>query len=447
MSLVLSLALSSCQSIDWSGLRKGHADELTKELSAKTTSALSPEHPLTVMECVQIAQANNLDIRVAEIQSKLARLDRKAAFSAFLPVVDLQVQGTAMDKPPAVQFMGMSIQMTDQEVVKLAIQAQMPIFSPQAWLAHSARKKAEDLQRLVTERTRQLITLQVAAYFLGVKAQEAQAASLTQGVAEAELVLKEAEAFQREGLATASHVEEAKTLLIFRQTALTEARRSIRGMQSNLLQVMGLSPLASLSLTDPPHIELPEASLDDRALTALLQRPELGIADRVTEIRKDEVKIAIANFLPNVLGVGGLNYSSDSYLLYSTVWSAGISGVMTVFDGFANIWEYQAAKEKKKEAFVAREKTCMAVLLEVLQAQLNEESARDSLAVAEQALRAAETKVTEVKAQWEQGLIQGSDYLRVLSDRDTAGAQRSLANFRHQVTVVTLMDVMGEGKY
>jgi outer membrane protein TolC len=399
------------------------------------------------LECVQIAQANNLDIRVAEIQSKLARLDRKVAFSAFLPTLDAQFQSVTLDRAPKIEFMGMSFQMNDQETTELTIEAQMPIFLPQAWLAHSAVKKAEDVQRFVTERTRQLITLQTAAYFLGVKAQEATEASLTQSVAEAEAVLKEAEAFRREGLAIASQVEEAKTLLIFRQTALTEARRSIRRMQSHLLQVMGLSPLSSLSLSDPPHIELPEASLEDRALTALLQRPELGIADRVIEIRRDEAKIAVANFLPNIVGVGGMNYSTDSHLLYNAVWSAGIAGVMTVFDGFANVWKYQAAKEKKKEAFVERERTCIAILLEVLQAQLNEESARDSLAVAEQALTAAEAKATEVKAQWEQGWVQGSDYMRVLSGRDMARSQKSLANFQHQVTVVTLMDVMGEGRH
>ena len=205
-----------------------------------------------------------------------------------------------------------------------------------------------------------------------------------------------------------------------------------------------MSPFAKIELVqETPFLPSEQRSLPEDVLEALINRLELHIDDRTLEIRRQEIRNSIAAFLPQIIGIGSYEYSSDSFLKYSNIWSYGVSSVLSVFDGFRNVFGYRAAREREKEAFVRREQTCMMIMLEVLKARHRAEQVSGLLLVAEKNLEAAEESHREARAQWNEGLISLSDLLEVVTKRDQARFIMSMARFQQQVAMATLADVLG----
>jgi outer membrane protein TolC len=176
---------------------------------------------------------------------------------------------------------------------------------------------------------------------------------------------------------------------------------------------------------------------------ALLARPELRAADRAVDLRRDEVRMAVAAFLPDVFATLAGVSSSDSYLVHPDVYSLGLMGVMTVFDGFRNVGEYRAAKVREEAELLDRERTALAVILEVVEAHRQAAEAAADRRLAEAALRAAERKLKETESRFREGMARESDRLAAIAARDRARAGHRVASFRERVARATLRDVTG----
>jgi outer membrane protein TolC len=426
--------------------RVEHAGSFPNQLADRTVQTL-PDRPITLNECIDIALANNLDLQVLEIQKSLAALDRKIAFGNFLPSIDLQFSFSGTDRPQLRQAGDSLVQMSDQEVANLAINLQQPIFLPQAWYLYDMRRKGEDISELVLQRTRQQISLQVTTLYFACMALEKAEDYLETATKSAEALLMEVKAFEREGLAMPSQRQEVETLLLESRLSLKNIKRISTEYKANLLEVMGMSPFADIKLKpEMPFLPEQQKGLAEDVLEALINRLQLHIDDRTLEVRKQEIRNAIASFLPTIVGIGSFSHTSDSYLKYSNVWSYGVSAVLSVFDGFRNILGYRAAREREKAAFIEREQTCMMIMLEVLKARHRAERASDQLQVATMNSAAAEESFRESQAQWEEGFLQISEMLDAVNKRDQARFIATVAEYQQQVALATLSDVLGRTK-
>jgi len=441
--LLLAVCLVSCRQVDFGRMRREHARQFPAEMSDKTLAALSGGQPAGLADCVRIALANNLDVQTARIHERLAGLDRKIAFSNFLPHIDVGVTYTSADKQQAIRTGAGYSAMSDRSTTRAVISAQQSIFAPETWFLYDAFKKGEGISELVARRTRDLVRLQVASLYFACLSQEKAERVVEHSLEQARVLLKELDALHREGLAMSSQVKQVRTLVMSQKVALAENRRLQRETKSDLLEAMGLSPMGTIMLKAEAPLIVPEQGLPDQVLQAMLQRPELHIADRAIEIRKDETRIAIAQFLPKIMGFGDLVHTSDSFLKYSNTFTFGVSGVLSVFDGFANIYEYKAAKEQEKKAAISREQSCMRIMLEVIRARSNYEQAKDQQDVAKQELAASQALFEETEARWREGLLQASEKLGAVTRHTAARANVSIAEFRHQVAAATLLAVMG----
>ncbi len=426
--------------------RVEHAGSFPGQLIEKTVQNL-PDEPVTLSECIDIALANNLDLQALEIQKRLASLDRKIAFGNFFPNIGLRFSFSATDKPQLRQAGGSLVQMSDQELANLAIELQQPIFLPQAWYLYDIRRKGEDISNLVLQRTRQLISLQVTSLYFACLALEEAEGFLNIASNSTEVLLKETKAFEREGLVLPSERKEVETLFLETRVSLNNIKRISTEYRANLLETMGLSPFSDLKLKrEKPFSPAAQRDLSEDVLEALTNRLELHIDDRTLEIRKQEIRNAITSFLPAIVGIGSFSHSSDSYLRYSNVWSYGVSAILSIFDGFQNVFGYRAAREREKAAFLEREQTCMMIMLEVLKARNRKEQASDQLQVAAMNLEAAEESFREAQAQWHEGLLQSSQILESVTNRDRARFIVTMAEFQQQVAQATLAGVLGRTK-
>jgi len=447
LGLLITIGLIStalgCATKDFSQIRTEHADTFTKELAQKSKELVTPGEPLDLDTCIKIALENNLDIKAAEIKGRLATIDRKIAFSYFLPCVDVEYAKLNNDEQQLQKAMGTYLAMADQNITQTVISAQLAVFNPQTWFLYSAYKKGEDIQDLVTERVKQAIRLQVTALYMACLSQETSGKAIEASVEQAQALVKQMEAFHREGLILKSDLDTANVYLASQQNNLQDNMRLRRSTKAELMEAMGLSPLADISLKGAPSLSIKDEELTRQIYEALINRPEMKIYDRKIGAKEDEVKMAISAFLPRIGLFTKYTNSSNSYYYYENIWSYGISGVLTVFDGFANIQEYKAAKQEQEQAMVEREQQCLKIMLEVIKARDLLEKAQDMKSLLSKQAEVSAKSLKEIEAQWDEGLITGSDRLKAASNNATAKANLALADYQYQVAAASMIDVMG----
>ena len=440
---VLSLTLFSGCAADFIGMRSRHAREFSQTLTEKSEMLIHADKPLDLETCIDIALANNLDIKIADIEGRLAGIDRNIAFSYFLPQIDVQYTYLKNDKQQLHKAMESYFSMSDQDITQKVISGQLAVFNPSTWFLYNAYKKGEEIQLLVAERVRQAIRLQITALYLACLSQEASGKAIEASVEQAETLAKEMEALYREGLILKSDLEDAGLFLASQRNRLRENIRLRTESKAELMEAMGLSPLVDISLRGAPSLSVDDGELSKQILDAMLNRLELKISDRYVSVRGDAIKIAIASFLPNLIIFGDYTNSSNSFQYYESILSYGVSGVLTVFDGFANIQDYMAVKEEHQKAMIEREQSCIKIMLEVIKARDFLDQARDMQELMSLDLNASLSNLKEVQALWREGMVTPSEKLNAAKRYATAEANVSLAHYQYQVAVATMNDVMG----
>ena len=446
LTLVLAFVLFfiGCSTFEGLQIREEDVEAYRQSLAEKTEIILADNQSFGLEDCIQIALQNNLTIRAAEIQARISKLERKVAFSRFLPTVNINYNYTRWDSQPKIRFGADAVAMHDQRIRDITWQIQTSIFDPSTWFIYSMHQRGEEIAELVTEYTMQIMVLRVTVmYFHCLTLQEVEKALESQLAAAAALE-KEVQAFYEEGLASQWQVKQAQVLVLGRRTGLHRTENALSQAKADLLTAMGLSPFADISLSIETPLKAPEEALEVLVTEALLSHPQLKIADRDIAIEKEKVKVAIAGFLPRLVGFANRTHSSDSFMVYPNYWTYGLMGTVSLFNGFANINEYKAAKERQKEAFIQREEASATLMLEVVKAYLNLENAREEMALANKSFDMVSAHFAEVEQQWQEGLVNYSELVSTLAKKDEAQMSVMGARFQFQVSTATLFNVMGK---
>ena len=445
-AVVALITLAGCSNFDGQKIRKEHAENYRHRLEERAEEALATETPLTLEDCLRIALKDNLDIRVAEVQQRVAELGRKVSFSRFLPRVNLNYNYTRWDPQPEIISGGSSRPMHDERIRELTWNIQMSVFNPSTWFMYAMHQRGEEIAELAADYTRQMIVLQVTIYYYYCLGLQEIEKVLDSRIRAAEKLTEQLQHYQTEGLVLAWQGDQARANLQSQRLQRQRARQLLEQTKGQLLTVMGLSPLYSLELDVTNPVTAPQGNLDDVITEALLNHPRLRIADREIAIEKEKVKIALSGFLPSLIGFADRVNTTDAFQRYSSYWMMGLSGVLTVFNGFANIYEYDAAKENVKKAALEREQATLILMLEVFRAYQNLQLARDAVAVAEDNFNAARDHYEQVYLQWQEGLVNVSDLTSVLAGKDLAEMIRIHSQFQVQVAIATLVNAMGKTK-
>ncbi|MEN6424708.1 MAG: TolC family protein [Phycisphaerales bacterium] len=444
--LLTILLVVGCRSYDGDKIRREHAEEYPQALQIRTEEILSQRGSLGLEDCIRIALANSLQVKSSEIQRRIARLERKTAFANFLPTVDLNYQYTAFDPQLVRSISGFEAAMSDKRVREVTWQIQTSIFNPATWFLYSMHSRGKEIADLVTEYTRQMTVVQITAcYFYCLSLDEYERA-LDSQIKAATALQEEVAAFYKEGLVTEWQARQVAVMTQARQIELRRTIRTHEQAKAELLTAMGLSPMADITLRPETPLEPAEGSLATLIAEALLHHPQLQISDRKVAIEEEKVKMAVSSFLPVFVGFASRMDSSDSFLKYSNYWTGGLAGTLSIFDGFANVNEYKAAKERRKDSYLEREQATMTIILEVIRAHLALETVKEEVTLAQSTLDVAAKQSTETQQKWREGLVSYSDMADVLAAADKARMQSIIARFQYQVSTATLLNAMGQTK-
>jgi len=438
------VTLAGCSSFDGQKIRQEHAENYQLLLDRRTEEVLSGKESLNLQDCIDAALQNNLDIRVAEMRQRVAKLNRDVSFARFLPQVNLNYNYTRWDPQPEIVTGEHSQPMHDERIRDITLNIQMSVFNPSTWFMYSMHKRGEEIAEIAADYTRQMIVLQVTTYYYYCLGLEEIEKVLDSRIRAAEKLAEQLQDYQAEGLVFAWQSDLAHVNLESQKLQRKRIRQLLNQTEGQLLMAMGLSPLGSIQLSPSPPPTPPQGELDDLIAEALLNHPRLRIADREIAIEKEKVKLALTGFLPSLKGFANRVNTTDAFQRYPSYWMMGLSGVLTVFNGFANINEYQAAKENVKKAALQREQTTLALMLEVFRAYQNLQLAQDSIVLVEYNDKAAKAHYDQVYQQWQEGLVDASDLLSVVAEKDLAQMVRINSQFQVQVAIATLVNAMGQ---
>jgi len=442
--LSATFLFGGCDSFDGDQARIKHAAVFEQSLAEKTAQILPKDTPLSLEDCIRIALENNLSIKSSEIQTRIAKLERKISFSNFLPVVDMNYQYTRFDPQLKRKFGAMEIAMSDQKVQEITWQANMSIFNPLTWLLYSMHVRGEEIANIVHEYTKQMTVLQVTIlYFHCLSLQEVESALESQ-LAFTLALEEELRAFEEEGLIAEWQAEQAGVMVMARKIDIQRVQRAISQVKADILSAMGLTPLSSISLEMNTPLQPPQEPLERLITETLLCHPELQISDRGVAIEERKVELSISIFLPTLTGFASYVDSSDSFLKYSNYWVTGLAGTLRVFDGFANVNAYKLVREQREDAYIRREQASLALMIKVVKAYLNMTNAEGERALSEQFQVVASKRFAEIEEKWREGLISSSEMLSVTSERDSAQMQVMATRFQHQISIATLINAMGK---
>ncbi len=444
-ALFVALLLAhGCARFDALITRRTEADAFLSHIDARTKAALEVDAPLDLDRCIAIALENNHDIKSADLERRLAMLNKRIAFANFLPEVTFDYTYTELNEAPASAIFGsMKTTMQDRIVRETALQARMPIFAPATWFLYALHQRGEELSAVASDYTRQMIALQATGlYFQCLATRESRRALEAQRDAAVALA-REIEAHHNEGLVTDADLAQVRVLRLMRENALELNARAYEQNLAELLTAMGLAATADLELAGSTTIAPPEGTLDDWILKAMLRHPRLAIADLVVAIEEEKVRIAITEFLPTLIGFASRSHTSNSFMAYPYVSAFGFAGLMTVFNGFATVNEYRAARVEQEQAFLRREQESLTVMLEVVRARAGVSDATDNAQLAEAAAEAAVIMLREEKAKMREGLLRPSEMLDTIARHDEAQVNAVNARYQKQVMAAVARNVLG----
>jgi len=439
-----AMALTGCSNFNGKEIRREHAGNYPQQLAEKTRDVLTEYQPLDLNDCIRISMENSLSVKSAEIQQRIAQLEKKVSFANFLPTVSLNYQKTWWDPQPQIKFGGSGIAMHDKDVRDVTWNIQMSIFNPATWFLYSMHTRGYEIAELVTDYTRQAIALQVTAQYFQCLSLEQMLTVLESQLTAARTLEKELAAYRQEGLVSDWKAEQGRVLVLARQTELRRIRKSLGQAKAELLAGMGLDPTGDVMLEMQMPLEVPGGSLDSLITEALLNHPSLAISDRQVAIEKEKLKAAVTAFLPQLMGFANRVDTSDSHQVFTNYWVGGFSAAITLFDGLANVNYYQAAGELRKDALIRREQATLTLMLQVIRALDQTELARDQIELARRISEVTSKRLAEVKQQYEQGLIQASDMLAMTAEADESEIRYLQARFQYQTGIAVLTNVMGK---
>ena len=427
--------------------REDAAREMRDRLVRETADWLSAHPgPMAFADALALARERSLKLTERELDVQLAKVTRDAAFSTFLPNVEL-LYGRTLASGRVSGVLPATLRTAGWDFERAGMVISQPVFTPVAWTLFAESLYGVRIREHVRARAEQLLDVQVAVRFCdaAVAARLARAREIQ--VASGKALTNRVSRLAAEGLATAAEKARAEARLASDECALLQSRHAQEKARQALADILRLWPLAAFAVDGETlcrHVPALDASLPELVWAALLNREDLRAADETLALRKAQVVEALAGFLPNVvLGGGGASLTLESAAVRG--WAGSLAGVWSVFGGFRTVQEYRAARARREAEFRLNEDRMLAVIVSVADCWRNREAAKAAAAAAAKAAAAAALDHEEAARRFDDGRETMSAVLDKATARDEAEAVSVQARYAGALAEIMLRQAVGEG--
>lgn len=424
-------------------------------LLAGNISAQETVTHLSLDSCRTLAICNNKELRMADMKQRAAWYERKAAFTKYLPRVSATGAYLHTDKEisllsdeqkstlgnlgttvgsliPALESMTSTLNGVGSGLAEalhtdtrnmgaVAVMLTQPVYMGGKIVAYNritryaeqiaARQHDLALQEVIIEVDEvywQIVSLQnkkrLAESFLKLvqKLDNDVQQMITEGVAT-----------KADGLSVKVKVNEAKVALIQVDNGLSLSRML-------LCQLCGLEMDTPITLADEntDTITIPMFSATTMAdvQTAFAHRPELHALSLSTDIYKEKVRLARAEFMPTVVLTGGWLGSNPSVFnsferQFKGMWNVGVMVNIPIVTWGERCYKVKAARAEERLALYRLEETREKVELQVSQSRQKVEEACERLHTATRSREEADENLRYATLGLQEGVIPVSNVL------------------------------------
>jgi len=426
--------------------REASARDFETNLVAETERILTDAGgALTLSNAVALAHERTLKLTQQDLETKLARITRATAFSAFLPTVafsgnEALFSGRASGLP----YLG-SLETSGANFANGTMLVAQPVFTPVAWIMFAETQYGVRIKDIVRERAEQVLDVQVAVLFYQAAVAERRVETAHRQLESVQALTNRLTRLAAEGYALPSDRARASARCTAVEAMLAHAESEAANARAQLCNLLNLWPLADIRVDGDSILALPE--LPDRASVewvweGLVSRKDLYAGDQLVELRKAQVIEALAGFLPNVvLGGGGANASIADVAIRG--WAGALVGTWAAFEGFRSVQQYRAARAVRETEFRLQEDRMAAVVVAVANSCRERGVAQRQAAAAQAWAEAARQDHAAAALRYEDGHETMSVVLDKLAIRDEAEMKLAQAAYAAALADVMLRQAVG----
>lgn len=377
------------------------------------TQAQNLRH-ISVKDAVEIAVKNNNNVKISELDEKVANANYHQTDAVFLPQVTVGYTALSTNNPlNAFGFLLQqeSVTAMDFDPAKLnnpgarqnysaQVEAKMPLLNMDMIYARKGAKAQEEVYKYKTERAKEYIEFEVRKAYIQLQMSYQARNILQKSLDDVKQIHQSVSNFYNQGLVQKSDVLNAQVQVNTIETALAKAESNIQNASDGLRLLMGLDSSSDVYATDSLSQEI---NLNqDSELSSF--RSDIMALNKAVDATSMMVKSSKMAFLPriNAFGSYSLNdskafkFGNDSYLV-------GINLSWTIFSGNQN-------RSKMKSAQFQRDKIQEELSLHIKKEELElNKTKRD--------LNDSQVEINKQKASVEQA----DEALRILSNRHREG--------------------------
>ncbi len=234
--------------------------------------------------------------------------------------------------------------------------------------------------------------------------------------------LEQAKGFFEVGRVSRIDVATAETDYANAQLNMITAKNNVELAMVNLLNAMGVKDTDTVTILDTMTPTTYEIDFAAAIKNAMDNRSELKSLNATDQSIKESEKSTIASNLPSIIGTGGYNWAG-----YRTPmtwnWAIGVGVQFPIFSGFNTYGQYGALKARQHNIEAQIDVLKQGIILQVKQAGLNLQQAKDSIIASKKAMDSAQLNLELAEERY----TTGAGSIIELTDAETLFASTSAA--------------------
>lgn len=423
--------------------------------------AQMPQQRLTLAEAVAISLEKNPTVQAADAYAEAVRQGISVAQAGRYPRLDFSETFTRGNNP--VYVFGTLLTQGRFEERNFALNllnAPFPLNNFRAQLSaglalfdfgrtsrrvKDARLDAESAAA-VRRRTRQEVIFNVVGAYLNVLLAREGEVVARASVEAAQSDLDRARAREEQGLTVPSDVLSAQVQLAQAREDLIRAENAVALARAAFNVALGLPEDAPTEIVGAlEQTAFDAGTLEDRQARALAGRPDLLQAELGAERAANGARLARSEFLPRLDLFSSWEQDNQRFLSRgSNNWTVGATLSINLFNGGADRARLAESRARERQARALREQMASHVRLQVREAFLNLDAARQRLEVSRESAQQAAESLRILQDRYEAGLATITDVLR--AETTHTATQRNFLNalFDYRISFAALELATGE---
>ncbi|MCK6554173.1 TolC family protein [Candidatus Binatia bacterium] len=395
--------------------------------------------PRTLRECIAIALVNHPSLKAAAATVDAGQQRVRQAVSGYLPQI------SANFSPNRRQTSGLAGTGTDISATVRTFDFYTTGFSLSQVLFDFGRV-LNGIQAVIASvdalaydqaTQRETVVLNVKRSFFNLLATRRLLVVADETVEQNRKQLELAQEKLNVGLAPRFDVTQAEVQLANGELNQVTARNAVALAQVTLRNALGVTEPVEFDIVDTletPPVELNEA----QALALAYDRRSELLSLRAQEATKlAEIAALYKDYLPNVTGSATYNWSGTDYPLQDT-WNVGASVNMSLFSGGLTTAQIGEAKATLNSIRFSAEVTRQDIALEVREALVRLQEARESIRVAEKGFRRARENLDLAGERYAQGVGTFLELTDAQTSYTSADASYVQALYNYRIAVAAL---------